>query len=213
MRILIAGAGGHGRVVADAILAGARTGREVQCVGFLDDDPALLGAAPLGLRALGALSQVAQFPHDALVVAIGSNSLRREWMEAYSAAGETFACVVHPSASIGAASVLGDGSVACAGSVIGVEAYVGRGVILNTCSSVDHHCQIGDYCHIAPGAHLGGEVILREGVFVGMGACVLPGVTIGEWSTLGAGAVVLHNVSPYTTVVGVPARVIHHKKD
>lgn len=51
-------------------------------------------------------------------------------------------------------------------------------------------------------------VHIKEGAWIGAGAIILPGVTIGEYSVVAAGAVVTRDVPPYTVVAGVPARVI-----
>ncbi|MEK7533665.1 MAG: hypothetical protein AAB542_04485, partial [Patescibacteria group bacterium] len=51
-------------------------------------------------------------------------------------------------------------------------------------------------------------VIFKRGVYVGTGAIILPGVTIGQYSVVGAGAVVTRSVPPRVTVAGVPARII-----
>jgi acetyltransferase-like isoleucine patch superfamily enzyme len=80
-------------------------------------------------------------------------------------------------------------------------------VILNTKASVDHHCRVGNYVHIAV-AHLAGGAVAGEGAFLALGSTVLPGVVVGAWATVGAGAVVRENVRAGTTVVGIPAREI-----
>lgn len=51
-------------------------------------------------------------------------------------------------------------------------------------------------------------IVVRRGAAIGAGATVLPGVTIGEWALVGAGAVVTHDVLAYALVVGNPARQI-----
>jgi sugar O-acyltransferase (sialic acid O-acetyltransferase NeuD family) len=102
---------------------------------------------------------------------------------------------------------LGPGSVVCAGGIVQAGASIGAHVILNTKASVDHHCHVGDYAHIAV-AHLGGGASIGEGVFLALGSIVLPGRQVGDWAVVGAGAVVTKNVAPSTTVVGVPARPI-----
>jgi acetyltransferase-like isoleucine patch superfamily enzyme len=94
-----------------------------------------------------------------------------------------------------------------AGGIVQAGACIGAHVILNTKASVDHHCHVGDYAHIAV-AHLGGGASIGEGVFLALGSIVLPGLHVGDWAVVGAGAVVTKNVAPATTVVGVPARPI-----
>ena len=93
-----------------------------------------------------------------------------------------------------------------AGVIINCGSTIGENVILNTGCTVDHHNKIAAHVHIAPGTHLGGEVSAEEGVFIGLGASILPRTTIGAWSIVGAGACVIESVPPEQTVVGVPAK-------
>ena len=95
-----------------------------------------------------------------------------------------------------------------AGAVVVTASRIGRGVILNTGCTVDHHSVIGDYAHIAPGAHLGGEVSVGALSIVGIGAVVLPRCRVGAGCTIGAGAVVTADVPDGATAVGVPARLL-----
>jgi acetyltransferase-like isoleucine patch superfamily enzyme len=53
---------------------------------------------------------------------------------------------------------------------------------------------------------LAGCVTLGHGAFVGAGACILPDIEMGDWSTAGSGSVVTRNVAQGSTVVGSPAR-------
>jgi sugar O-acyltransferase (sialic acid O-acetyltransferase NeuD family) len=98
-------------------------------------------------------------------------------------------------------------------ATVNIDSVVGNHVILNTSSSVDHDCRIGDYAHIAPGCHLGGGIIVGEGTFLGVGTSVVPGVRIGRWSVIGAGAVVTKDLQDNCTAVGVPARVIKTREE
>ncbi len=94
----------------------------------------------------------------------------------------------------------------CAGAVINPGTTLGNNVILNTGCTVDHHNQIGDHVHIAPGAHLGGEVAIEDGVLVGIGATVMPRCRVGAWSVVGAAALVHRDLPGGVTAIGVPAK-------
>jgi UDP-3-O-[3-hydroxymyristoyl] glucosamine N-acyltransferase len=100
--------------------------------------------------------------------------------------GESFATAIHPNAILGHGARIEAGAMICAGAIVGVGALVGRHAILNTGCSVDHHNDIGAFVHMAPGCRTGGEVVVEEGVLVGLSACLLPRIRIGAWSVIGA---------------------------
>lgn len=206
--ILIAGAGGHGQVVADIFRARRTAGLAADQVGFLDDDDTCHGCWHIGSPVLGAVGRFTEFAHDAVIVGIGSNSTRARIFAKLCAAGARIATAEHPRSVVAADVTVGSGSVLCAGAVVNTGSTIGRNAIVNTGATVDHHSVIGDHVHIAPGVHMGGGVHVSEGALVGIGAIVLPGVRIGAWSIVGAGTVVTADVPAHATVVGVPARVI-----
>jgi sugar O-acyltransferase (sialic acid O-acetyltransferase NeuD family) len=212
MRVLILGAGGHAQVVADILLRLRDAGTEVAPIGFLDDDPGLVGCRYLGLPVLGTLSDLDQIPRDAVLVAIGDNSTRRRIFERLQAHGERFAIACHPRATIAPGVDVGPGSMICAGAVVNTGATIGANVILNTGCTVDHHNRVGDHAHIAPGVHLGGEVTVGEGCFVAIGSSVIPGRTIGPWSMIGVGSAVTKDIPAGVTAVGVPARIVNRSR-
>jgi acetyltransferase EpsM len=205
-RLIILGAGGHGQVVADILLAMNGTGRGGTIVGFLDDDPALWQRQFLGIPVLGALCDLPAIDHELVVVAIGDNGRRMQIGQGLGTQGRRFLTAVHPAAVLGARVKIGAGTVICPGVVVNTAAQVGDGVILNTGAIVEHHCTIGDFSHVAPGARLGGEVIIGETCFIGMGATLLPGIEVGDGAIVGAGATVTQNVKEGSTVIGTPAR-------
>ena len=197
--LLIFGAGGHGRVVADAALgAGAwsrviATDRDPQrCRGDL-----LPGVALLPVDA--AMAQA-----DVVHIAIGDAASRRK--EAAALAGKPLATVIHSRASVSVHATIAAGCFVAAQSVVAPGARLGRAVIVNHGAVVDHDVQVGDFCHVAPLAALGGGAEVGANVLVGSGASVLPRVRVASDVTIGAGAAVCDNLAEPGRYAGVPAR-------
>jgi sugar O-acyltransferase (sialic acid O-acetyltransferase NeuD family) len=204
MRIGILGAGGHAKVVADAILADGTH----HLAGFFDDDPRRQGRTCFGVPVLGPIDAWRNHSIDGLVIGIGDNLNRKLQYDRLTAAGAHLITVVHPTATLGRGVTLGSGTVAFAGVVVNCDTAVGPNNILNTSCLVDHDCITGAHTHVAPGANLAGQVRLGEGVFVGLGAKLIPGLVVEDWSIVGAGAVVIRDITNNSKVAGVPARII-----
>ena len=206
-RVLIVGAGGHAQVVADALLGMVREEQQLVVIGFLDDAATLHGQQFLGLPVLGPLASINEIPHDAIVLGIGNNQVRRRLYH-HLQDSEKFITAIHPRAVVAKDVPIGSGTVLCAGATVNTGSIVGKNVILNTNCTVSHHNRVADFAQVADGATTGGEVTIEEGVFVGLAATILPRRRIGKWAVVGAGAVVIRDVPDGVTVVGVPARPI-----
>ena len=199
-QLVILGAGGHGRVAADA----ARCRGDFENILFLDDSGE---ACVPGYRVAGRLSDfLAYRDNSAFLVAIGNAALRRKLIRQLEEAGCTLATVIHPASVIGAHVRIGAGTVIMAGAVVNTGAVIGKGVILNTACSVDHDCRIDDFSHISVGAHLAGAVSVGSETLIGAGATVINLVRICGGCTIGAGAVVVRHIETPGTYVGVPAK-------
>ena len=206
MKCVIAGAGGHGRVVLDILINGA----EHEVVGFVDSDPDLNGRRMDGRTVLGDLSCLPELRDErgveGVVVAIGNNDVRREFADRIEQIGLTLINAIHPSANLAHNVALGRNIVVAAGALVCAHCQIGDSVILNTGCIVDHESMIGTAAHVCPGARLAGRVTIASGAFVGVGATVIQNVRVGFDAIIGAGAVVIGDVPPMSTVVGVPAR-------
>jgi sugar O-acyltransferase (sialic acid O-acetyltransferase NeuD family) len=212
--LVIVGIGGmarEARQIVDDINADSRSWN---LLGFLDDDPAVEGTFVDELPLLGGREWLTLQGKVAVVLGIGKSTHRRAfdgWIQAN--AGNETTTLIHPSASVGDSVEIGAGSLICQGVVITTDARLGRCVILNVSSTLAHDDVVADYVTIAPGAHIAGAVHLDEGADLGIGCTINQGLTVGRWSIVGAGAAVVQDVPPNSTVVGVPAREIKQRPD
>ncbi|HNO79889.1 MAG TPA: acetyltransferase [Phycisphaerae bacterium] len=209
MRSVIVGAGGHGRVVLDILMRSAAH----QVAGFIDSDPSLTGRRMDGKPVLGVLDDLPtlrkELGVDAAIVAIGDNGIRRAFADRISEMGFVLINAIHPSANLAQSVSLGSNIVIAAGALVCAHCHIGDSVILNTGCIVDHESMIAPGSHVCPGARIAGRVNIQAGAFIGIGATVIQSVQIGHHAIVGAGAVVIDDVSPLSTVVGVPARTTH----
>jgi sugar O-acyltransferase (sialic acid O-acetyltransferase NeuD family) len=202
--LYVFGAGGHGKVVAEAVLRA----NPAELRGFLDDDPRKRGSEVLGRPVVGDLESWASLETDAvLALGVGANPSRLRALRRARERGIPLATVVHPSAVVSTGVAIGEGSYVGPGAVIHVEARLGAACIVNSLALVEHDCVLGDGVHVSPQAALGGGVQLGEGVHLGLGAVVLPGLVVGAAAVIGAGSVVTRSVAAGEVVWGSPARV------
>lgn len=197
-QLVIIGASGHGKVIAD--IAKKLGYSEIV---FFDDDESVHECG--GYPVLGRSSEVGTIEAD-VIVGIGNAGVRERIQESIS--NEKLTTLIHPDAVIAEDVVVGKGTVIMAGAVVNPGARIGKGCIINTCSSVDHDCNVGDYVHIAVGSHLCGTVTVGNSTWVGAGAIVSNNVGICSDCMIGAGAVIVKNIDLAGTYIGNPARKI-----
>jgi len=211
-KVLVWGAGGHGKVIVDALMAGG----EWEVVGILDEDEKKWGVEVLGVKVFSLEGGVAEAAKrlecGRVAIAIGDNYARFEKFEQVRRADLTPMNVVHPSAHVSRFAKLGEGVAILAGATINPGTTIEDNVCVNTSASVDHDNYLEISCHIFPNATLTGGVRIAEFAYVGSGAVVAPNLTVEKYSYVGAGAVVLVNVAEGTVVFGVPAKVNGEQK-
>jgi UDP-perosamine 4-acetyltransferase len=206
-RVVIIGAGGHGKVVLDILRAAGR----YQPAGFVDADPSLAGAVVGGIPVLGPANVLPKLRRQDVrgaIVAIGDNRTRLRYAALLIEHGFELVNAIHPASSVSPTAAVGNNVVVAAHACIVTEASIGDSCIINTAAVVDHECEIGQGAHVCPGAHLAGRVRVGRGAFIGIGANVIQCTSIGDFATIGAGAAVIQDVPPFATAVGLPARVI-----
>jgi len=201
--ILIVGAGGHGRVVADAARLSGQWGK----IAFIDDRyPELVSAGSWPV--IGTVAELDRLASDwgEVVIAVGDNTTRIELLERAKTYNLDIVSVIHPSAQIAEDVTIGEGTVVFANAVVNVGSILGNACIVNTAVTVDHDNHIGAGVHLSPGVHLAGDVGIGDCSWIGIGAVVIQGCSVGHDVMVGAGAVVTKNINSGLTVVGVPAR-------
>lgn len=202
-KLLIIGASGHGKVVADIAMKMNRW----ESIAFLDDDENL--KTSMGIEIVGTSSDVHNYIEDwDTFVGIGNNAVREKVQEMLEAESVSIPNLIHPNAVIGEQVEMGDGTVVMAGAVINCCTKVGKGCIINTGASVDHDNVIGDYVHLSPGIHLAGSVHIGQRTWLGIGSVVSNNISIVSDCTIGAGAIVIKNITESGTYVGIPVRRI-----
>ena len=195
-RLIIVGASGHGKVIADiAIQVG------YQEIVFLDDNETICECA--GFPVIGKPSLLISELKGDKIIAIGNPQIRQRLQ-----AKTEVVTLIHPSAIIGRNVEIGAGTVIMPGAVINSETKIGRGCIINTCASVDHDCALDDFVYIAVGAHVAGTCTVGERTWIGAGATVSNNIKICKDCMVGAGAVVVNNILINGTYIGCPAKRI-----
>ncbi|MEZ4854425.1 acetyltransferase [Flavobacterium sp.] len=194
------GASGHGKVIADIVLS-----QQIDIIeAFIDDNPKVTQV--LNIPVIHT-NQIISFDDLKIIISIGDNAIRKKIS---SQINTNYGIAIHPKASVSSFSFIDEGTVVMANAVINAATQIGKHAIINSGAVVEHDCILSDFVHVSPNASLAGHVTVEEGAHIGIGASVIPGIKIGKWSIIGAGAVVLNDVPDYAVVVGNPAKIIKY---
>ena len=201
-KLIIIGAGGHGKVIAD--IAKLNGYKEIY---FLDDD---INKQFNGkYKVVGTLNDIGKYLNDYdFFVGIGDNQIRKTITKRLNELNIELPVLIHPSAIIDETVSIQPGTVVMANVVINADSKIGIGCIINTSSSVDHDCLINDYAHISPGVHIAGNVHIGEDVWIGTGAAIINNTNIYKDCIIGAGGVVIYDIKEKGIFVGCPIRRI-----
>ena len=208
--LLIIGAGGTSREIADAVDAMNRREPRWNLLGFLDDDIQKQGTSVDGIPVLGTIAARAD-NHVQFIIGIASwrtPEARREVVSRLGLPPERYATIVHPSALISSHAKIGVGTAVLQNVVITPGTMVGEHTLILQNVTMAHDQVVEDYVTIASGATVAGSVRLRSGAYLGAGCTIMNGVTVNCGSLVAVGAVVMNDVPPRRTVAGNPARLL-----
>jgi len=209
-QIVVVGAGGFGREALDVAQAMQAEDSTIEVLGVVDDAPSEVNLGRLDARGvpyLGTITQWLEMNRSAgYVIGIGSPAVRQSVAARFDRQGRTAHTLVHPSAQLGSAISIGDGTVICAAAVISTNVILGRHVHLNPNCTVGHDTSLGDFVSVNPAAVISGDCRVDDGVLVGANATILQGLNVGERALVGAAACVIRSVIPGAVVKGIPAK-------
>ena len=202
-KVIIIGASGHGKVIADII---KKSNDEL--IGFLDDNMDIQGNVIFdNKKVLGTTKEkdIEKYKDYYFIIGIGSNRIRKIISEKYP--DLKWYTAIHPNAVIANEVTIEEGTVIMAGVVINPGTEVGKHCIVNTCSSLDHDNILEDYVHISPGSHLAGTVKVGQSSWICAGVTIINNINIANNTIIGAGATVIRDIDEEgNTYVGVPVR-------
>ncbi len=197
--VIIIGAGGHGKVIADII---EKRGDRV--FGFLDDGSGQKEV--FGYSVLGKTLDCNKFKDKEFFIAIGNNLVRKKI--ASENADLMYYTAIHPNAVISRGVEIGVGTCIMAGCVINADTKIGKHSIINSGSVVEHDNVLADFVHLSPGAVLCGTVSVGECTHIGAGVTVKNNITVAAKCVIGVGAAVVSDIDYEGVYVGVPAKSI-----
>ena len=212
--VVVVGAGGFGREVLEIFKDHNRVSKTWNILGFIDENKELHGKMVNGYPVLGGLDWLRRNNSNDLgcVCAIGTCETRKRVVERLHEIGVSFYNAIHSSVIMSEFVDLGQGVIICAGSILTVDIKIGDHVHIDTNCTIAHDAVIESYCRLNPGVKINGNNHLGEGVYVGSGTTFVQQVSVGSWSIIGAGAVVIEDIPEKVVAVGVPAKVVKSKR-
>jgi len=210
--IIIIGAGGFGREVAWLIEDINKYKKEWNIVGFVDDNEDVIGNEINGYKVIGNVDWL-KYQELNVICAIGDPIIKKKVINRLEGSKNKYPVLIHPSVIYSDRINFGEGSIICAGNIITVNIEIGKHVIVNLDCAIGHDAIIKDYATILSSTNISGHVTIEECVNIGTGSAIIPGITVGKNTIIGAGAVVVNDLPANCTAVGVPAKPIKFNKE
>ena len=213
--LIIFGASGFGREVAWLVERINKVNPTWNLLGFMDDDESIQGTEINGYKVLGKTNNIPEYPEAYFLCAVGASKTREKIIENMKSIKSDilFATVIDLSVELSELVEIGEGSIICAHTIITVNVSIGSNVIINLDCTVGHDAILEDFVTLYPSVNVSGITHIRKASELGTGTQVIRGKTIGEYSIVGAGAIVVNNIPANCTAVGTPAKPIKYLED
>jgi sugar O-acyltransferase (sialic acid O-acetyltransferase NeuD family) len=209
-KVVIIGAGDHGRGTLEILKAQHRQSSNLDVVGFLDDSVAKYSHTVGGLPVLGTVEWIESNhnPEVKYVLGIADCGAKRALANRLAKIGVEFVSAIHPTAVLGGGVKVMAGSIIGAGVVVAYDTLIEEHTTVNLNATIGHDCVVGRFSTVAPGANVAGRVRIAEGCDIGPNATLVKGINLGAWSWIGPGSVVLKTAAPSARLFGNPARMM-----
>ena len=206
--IVIIGAGGVGREVSLIIEKINELKATWNLIGFIDDNINSWGNVINGYPVIGGIDSLEKLSLDTyVVIAIANYQVKRKIVNKINNKFK-FATIIDHKVRIHDYMTVGEGTIIYEGAILTTNIKIGNHVIISPKCGIGHDSIIKDYVSLLWNVNVSGNDVIEEGVMMGSGSTVIQGKRIEKGSTVGAGAVVIDDIDSYSTVVGVPAKVI-----
>ena len=208
--LIILGASGFGREVAWIVERINKVMPEWNLLGFMDDDESIQGKIINGYKVIGNTLSINMFPEAYYVCAVGASKVREKIINKVKMACPEikFGTIIDPSVEMSDTVMIGEGTIVCAHTIATVNISIGKHVIINLDCTIGHDAIINDYVTLYPSVNISGRSTVGRCVELGTGMQIIQGKTVGDYSILGAGAVVIRDIYENTTAVGCPAKEV-----
>jgi len=184
---------------------------EWNLIGFLDDAPIKQNTVINDIPVLGKIEDVSLYPKCHFILLAGNPKnyfIKKKLFDKLDISLNRFVTIIHPSAYISRFASIGKNVAIFPNVTVMANATIGNHVFIASKCNIGHGSKIGDYVLMSALVAIPGNVIVEEGCWIGLNASIRDGITIGKWSLVGMGSVVIKDVEPYTIVAGNPAKVI-----
>lgn len=208
--LIIFGASGFGREVAWAVERMNAVIPTWNLLGFMDDDDSIQGSEINGYKVLGKTGDIKEYPDAYFVCAVGASRVREKIINNMKSINPAvkFGMVIDPSVEMSDLVTIGEGSIICAHTIITVNISIGNHVIINLDCTIGHDAILQDFVTLYPSVNVSGNTNIGHAVELGTGMQIIQGKTVGDYSIVGAGAVVVKDIPEKCTAVGSPAKPI-----
>lgn len=208
--LIIFGASGFGREVAWLVERINKVEKAWNLLGFMDDNDEIQGKVINGYKVLGKVEDIIKYPEAYFICAVGASKIREKIISKMTIINPNvkFGTVIDPSVEMSNFVNIGEGSIICAHTIITVNIQIGKHVIINLDCTIGHDAKIKDFTTLYPSVNVSGITDIGYAVELGTGTQIIQGKAIGDYSIVGAGAVVVKDIPSKCTAVGSPAKPI-----